>query len=50
MDFLKKLEMLKSVVQDNPPDALAILELITKLANDVLEIKERLEKLEKEVG
>ena len=50
MDFLKKLETIKSVAADNPPDILTMLDLLTRLANDVLELKERIDKLEKAVG
>jgi hypothetical protein len=50
MDFLKRLATIKQVAVDNPPDLLTMLELLTTIAKDVVELKERLEKLEKEVG
>jgi hypothetical protein len=50
MDFLKKLDTLKQVVEDHPIDSLQILELLTTISKDLIEIKERLNKLEKTVG
>ena len=50
MDLLRRLEILKDVAADNPPDLLILLDLLTRLANDVFELKERIERMEKAVG
>jgi len=50
MDLVTRLKILQDMAADNPPDLLTLLDLITRLANDVLELKERIKKLENEVG